>query len=160
MTVKPQTFFFLRFYLFIFREMGRWGREISMCGWLSYLPGTRPATQARTLTGNWASDPLVHRLVLNPLSHTIQGKKKIPFLKIVKYFRADWCSSVDWAQACEAKGHPFDSQSEHMPGLQARSPVGGHVRGTHMLMVLSLSLSLPSPLSENKKLKRLKTTLT
>ena len=37
----------------------------------------------------------------------------------------DWCGSVDWVSACEAKGHWFNSQSEHMPGLQARSPVGG-----------------------------------
>ena len=37
----------------------------------------------------------------------------------------DCCSSVDLAQACEAKGHHFDSQSGLVPGLQARSPVGG-----------------------------------
>ena len=35
------------------------------------------------------------------------------------------CGSVDRAVACEAKGHWFDSQSGHMPGLQARSTVGG-----------------------------------
>ena len=28
------------------------------------------------------------------------------------------------ALACEPKGHRFDSQSGHMPGLQARFPVG------------------------------------
>ena len=32
-------------------------------------------SQACVLTGNLTSDPLVHRLVLNPLSHTIQGSK-------------------------------------------------------------------------------------
>ena len=29
------------------------------------------------------------------------------------------------SQACEPKGHQFDSQSGHMPGLWARSPVEG-----------------------------------
>ena len=38
------------------------------------LLGTWPTTQARALTGNWTGDPLVHRLALNPLSHTSQGK--------------------------------------------------------------------------------------
>ena len=31
-----------------------------------------PTTQACTLTGNQTSNPLVHRLALNPLSHTSQ----------------------------------------------------------------------------------------
>ena len=43
-----------------------------------------------------------------------------------------WCGSVDWALACEPKGHRFDSQSGHMPGLQAKSPVGdGQEATTH-----------------------------
>ena len=66
------------FYLFIFRERGREGergRETSMCGCLSRAPslGTWPATQACALTGNWTSDPLLLRPVLNPLSYTSQG---------------------------------------------------------------------------------------
>ena len=36
-----------------------------------------------------------------------------------------------------------------MPGLQARSPVGG-TRGNHSLMFHSLSFSFLSPLSKNK----------
>ena len=36
--------------------------------------GTWPATQACALTGNQTGDPLVHRLVLNPLSHTSWGQ--------------------------------------------------------------------------------------
>ena len=45
-----------------------------MCGCLLHTPsgGTRPATQARALTGNRTSNRLVRRLVLNPLSHTSQ----------------------------------------------------------------------------------------
>ena len=61
-----------------------------------------------------------------------------------------WCGSVDWAPACKLKGHQFDSQSGHMPGLRARSPVGGLQEATmhHTLMFLSLSFSLLSPLSK------------
>ena len=45
------------------------------------------------------------------------------------------------------KGHSFDSQSGHIPGLQARSPVGHlGMRGNHTLMFLSLSFPLLSPL--------------
>ena len=37
------------------------------------LLGAWPATQACALTGNQTNDPLVHRALLNPLSHTSQG---------------------------------------------------------------------------------------
>ena len=45
------------------------------CLHLAYSPllGTWPATQACALTGNRTGDPLVHRSVFNPLSHTSQG---------------------------------------------------------------------------------------
>ena len=52
------------------------GRDTSMCGCLSHagdLQGTWPTTQACALTGNRTGNPLVHRLALNPLSHTSQG---------------------------------------------------------------------------------------
>ena len=72
-------FFFLRFYLFIFRERGRGvkgkERERNIDVWLPLvrpLLGTWAATQARSLTGNRTSDPLVPRSALNPLSHTSQ----------------------------------------------------------------------------------------
>ena len=43
----------------------------------------------------------------------------------MKIISPGWCGSVDGAWTCEPKGHQFDSQSGHMPGLQARSPGGG-----------------------------------
>ena len=62
-----------------------------------------------------------------------------------------WCSSMDWAWACEPKGHWFDSQSGHMPGLQARSPIGGMQEATtHWCFSPSLSPSLPLSLKTNK----------
>ena len=55
-----------------------------------------------------------------------------------------WCSSVDWVPTCEPKGHWLDSPSGHMPGLQARSPVGGTWEATtHGGFSPSLSPSLP-----------------
>ena len=51
-----------------------------------------------------------------------------------------WCGSVDWASACGPKGPWLDSQSGHMPGLQARSLVGGMWEAaTHWCFSPSLS---------------------
>ena len=60
---------------------------------------------------------------------------------------------MDWVQACEPKGHQFDSHSGHM---QARSPVRGVWEATvrcfsHTLMFLSVSFFLPSPLPKRKQ---------
>ena len=81
--LPPCDYFFKRFYLFIFREKereGERGRETSMCKrYIDQLPlacpqlGTWPATQACALTGNWTSDPCVHRPALKPLSHASWG---------------------------------------------------------------------------------------
>ena len=63
--------------LFTFRERRREGeRERNISVWLPLtypLRGTRPATQACTLTGNRTSDPLIHRPALSQLSHTSQA---------------------------------------------------------------------------------------
>ena len=62
-----------------------------------------------------------------------------------------WCGSVDWVLTCEPRGHWFDSQSGHMPWLQARSPVGGMWEATtHWCFSPSLSPSLPLSLKINK----------
>ena len=53
--------------------------------------------------------------------------------------------SPDWCGPCKPKGHQFHSQSGHMPGLQARSLVGGLGEALDFV-----SFSLPSPLSEGK----------
>ena len=55
-----------------------------------------------------------------------------------------WCGSVDWVLACEPKGYWFDSQSGHMPGLQARFPTQGMREATtHWCFPPSLSPSPP-----------------
>ena len=70
-------FFFLIFYSLTSRKRGREGqRERNINMWLPPahpLLGTWPAAQACALTGDRTGDPLVHRPVLNPLSHTSQG---------------------------------------------------------------------------------------
>ena len=85
---KKYTFsFFKDLYLFIFRGREK-ERERNINVWLLLvhpLLGTWPATQACALTGNQTSHPLVHRLVLNPLSHTSQGRS-IYFLNQGRYF--------------------------------------------------------------------------
>ena len=72
--------FFLSFFLFkdfnllIFRERGIEGeREGEKHQWEN-TPNKGPGLQSRHVpfTGNQTGDPLVHRLVLNPLSHTGQ----------------------------------------------------------------------------------------
>ena len=77
-----------RFYTFIFRERGRKGEkegEKYRCvrdSVASCMPqlGTWPANQAYVLTRNRTIDISVLRVVLNPLSHTSQGKSRY-FLK-------------------------------------------------------------------------------
>ena len=71
--------FLKRFYLFIFRQRGREGEregEKHQCAAPLMCPllGAWPAIQTRALVGNRTGDPLVHRPVLNPLSHTSQGQ--------------------------------------------------------------------------------------
>ena len=70
-------------YLLLEREKEE-ERERNINVWLPLtcpLLGTWPTTQACALTGNWTSDPLVHRPVLNPLSHT---RVPVLFFKIIK----------------------------------------------------------------------------
>ena len=59
------------------------GGEKHQCVVASHAPptGDLAKTQACALTGNQTSDPLVHRLALNPLNHTSQGSFW-PFLSV------------------------------------------------------------------------------
>ena len=73
-------FFFIKkdfIYLFLDRRGGREKkRDRNINVWLPLmhpLLETWPETQACALTGNRTSGPLVHRLALSPLNHTIQG---------------------------------------------------------------------------------------
>ena len=72
-------------------------------------------------------------------------------------FSPGWCGSVDWVLACEPKGCWFDSQSGHMPGLQARFSVGAKWEATtHWCFSPSLSPSPPLSLKINKQTNKIK----
>ena len=79
------------------------------------------------------------------------GNKQILHCCKMSKFSSGWCGSVDWVQACDLKGHQFDSQWGHVPGLWVRSPVGGAWEATtHWCFSSSLSSSLPFSLKINK----------
>ena len=58
-----------------------------MCGCLLRSPYWGPGLppQACALTGNQTSDSLVHRLALNPLSHTSQGNSFLLLRTLCKH---------------------------------------------------------------------------
>ena len=68
------------------------------------------------------------------------------FRVIEHQFCPGWCGSVDLEQVLEPKGRQFDSQSGHIPELQARTPVGAHMRSNHTLIFLT-----PFPSLKKKK---------
>ena len=75
---SQSLFFFFKDFIYLFVERGegrKKERERNINVWLPlthHLLGTWPATQACAVTGYWTSNPLVHRLALNPLSHISQ----------------------------------------------------------------------------------------
>ena len=74
---RHKLIFFKKDFIYLLLERGE-GRENEREGNIDWLPlacpqlGTWSATQACAL--NWASDLLILRLALNPLSHTSRGK--------------------------------------------------------------------------------------
>ena len=60
-----------------------------------------------------------------------------------------WCSSVDWEWAVNQMS-PVQFPVRAHACVAGQVPSGGHMRGNHTLMFLSLSFSFPSPLSKNK----------
>ena len=84
--------FYLKKFFFYFLERGKRGRETLMCErnmdqlHLAHpQPWIWPATQAHALTGDQTCNPLVHRPVLNPLSHISQDKNSF-FLNVNNVF--------------------------------------------------------------------------
>ena len=70
-------FYFLRFYLFNFREGREGEREVEKYQYVvaSHMPPTGDLAHNPGMCPNWESkDPLVCRPVINPLSQTSQGK--------------------------------------------------------------------------------------
>ena len=75
--------FFIRCYLFIFRERGREGEREGEKHWYekhqSVAPwlGTKPSSQTRALTGNWTCNLVLCRTMLDEWSHASQGNAKV-----------------------------------------------------------------------------------
>ena len=83
---------FLKDFIFLQRDRkGGRKRRKHPCVVASCKPqlGTQPATQACALTGNQTSNPLICRLVLNPLSHT----NRVCFCNFYAYARSS-CSCI------------------------------------------------------------------
>ena len=97
--------------------------------WSAASKSSQPPSECYTLY------PILLRILWLRVSKRSNIKKNSP----------SYYGSVDWALACVSKGCWFDSQSGHMPGFRARSPVGGMQEAT-----THWCLSLPSPLSKNK----------
>ena len=75
----------------------------------------------------WRSHQLNYTARALPLLIVFWSKMQTSYNFIYKNFSMGpgWCGLVDWALACEPKGHQFSPQSGHRAGLQARSPEGG-----------------------------------
>ena len=127
------------------------------CGSVAWVPACKPRgrwidPQSGHMPGLWARSPVGgvranHTLMFLSLSFSLPSSLfKNKYIK--SFFSPGWYGSVDWAMAWQPKGHLFNSPSGHMPGLWARFPSAGCVRGNYTLMFLSFSL--PSPLSKDK----------
>ena len=103
---SEHSFFFLlfkKYFIYLFLKEGKGerkrGRKTLMCvRYIDQLPlahpqlGSWPATQACALTGNRTTDSLVHRLELNPLSHTSQGFFLFFFFWLIKKILVNYTS--------------------------------------------------------------------
>ena len=93
-------------YLFLERGEGKEKeRERNINVWLPLtcpILQTWPTAQACTMTGNQTHDPLVHSPVLNPLSHTSQGKFSFFLVFTYKQYHTAGVPNVpaaDWYQS-------------------------------------------------------------
>ena len=128
--------------------------HVSLCCRHGLQTGFQPIRDS-TLSFLWFCEHGVKFMVLRDESYFYCGIT-------VKYqLSPGLCGSVGWVPACELKGCWFNSQSGHMPGLRARSPVR-HMReaANWCFFCTSIFLSLFfSPFSSLSKTNKQKTTL-
>ena len=102
--------------------------------------GTWPTTQACALTGNQTSNLLVHRPVLNPLSHTSQGNK-CSFKRDISRGR---CGSVGWSIIPWTKGSQVQLLvGAHTQAADSTPAQDACERATNRCFSPSLSPSFP-----------------
>ena len=120
--------YFLKDFIYLFLERGE-GREkerernINVWLPLTHPPlGTWPETQACVLTGNRTGDPLVRRLALSPVSHTIMFLR---FSHVVVAIHTSFLFTVNYSIVWIF----------YIPFIH--SSVGRHVGGFHFLVILN-----------------------
>ena len=107
--------------------------------------GTRLASSRSPVRGT--QEATTHRCFSPSLSLSLPLSLKINKKSLKTFYSCPgWRGSVDWVLAYDSKGHWFDSQSGHMPGLQARFPVGDVWEATNQCfsrtsMYINVSLS-------------------
>ena len=83
------------------------------------------------------------KITWNIPSLSLLQKRNIHFKNEVS--SPGWCGSVDWVLVVNQRVASLIPSIGHIPGLQARSPVGGaHEATTHRCFSPSLSLPFPS----------------
>ena len=100
----------------------------------------------------WCRNLILHLPLLFPFN------KSLPNLKKTQQNSPGWCGSADGVLACKPKGHWFNPQSGHMPGLRARSPVEGAQEATDWCVYCTstfLPISFPFSLKINKYFKKI-----
>ena len=93
--------FFCKDFIYLFLESGerrKKGEKKYQYAIASCMPltGAWPATQVCALTRIWTGDPFVHRLALNPRSHTSQGYLIKFFKETVMYFVLIYLEKIIW----------------------------------------------------------------
>ena len=97
--------------------------------------GTWPATQAWALTRNRTDDLLVHRLALNPLSHTIQGRSwswctswSLPYTPVIDTSEA----ATNCESLCSSKqvAHIWSPATKTIPRSPKTNIPGGGIQTT------------------------------
>ena len=104
----------------VYTPTRNWTSYLTYVPWLGISNPQAFGVWDDTLT-NWAIQPghdvhLKCHIILH-FNHTE--------LDLKKENGPGWCGSMDWAPTCKPQGHLFDSQSEHIPGLQTKYQAGG-----------------------------------
>ena len=106
----------------------------------------RGGTQASCSTGRFGlevPEPCITAPIFITRINTSESCVAIFLKKKKNLATPGQCGSVGFSVILQSKGHRFDSQSGHMPGLQAWSLVGAYVRHNRLMFLSHISVSFP-----------------